>query len=150
MPDEQKTYELTCLIAPELDEDKYNSWLNRISSSITKRNGEMTTKAQMKEQLLAYPIGKKMRARLSVFKFMSPPSVPQELINEIRHEQDILRYLVIEIPKERKRPVRVKKPKLEDSASIQELDLNAPPQESKRGSLEEIDKRIEEILKSNP
>jgi len=145
--DIRKTYELACLLSPDLSEEQYKSWLNRLSDAVKKLDGELLGEPQIREQKLAYPIAKRLRAYLAVIKYVSDTSVPDTIMNEIRHEKDILRYLTINIPKERKRPIKVKKAKPETAVSASET--QAIPEKQKKDDLAEIDKRIEEILKSS-
>ena len=145
--DIRKTYELACLLSPDLNEEQYKLWLNRLSDSVKKLDGELIGEAQIREQKLAYPIAKRLRAYLAVIKYVADTSVPDTVMNEIRHEKDVLRYLTINIPKERKRPVKIKKAKPETAAIVSETQVLS--EEQKTDDLTEIDKRIEEILKSS-
>ncbi len=145
--DVQKTYELACLLSPDLNEEQYKSWLNRLSDSVTKYKGELIGEPQIREQKLAYPIAKRLRAYLAVVRYVADTSVPDAVMNKIRHEKDVLRFLTINIPKERKRPVKIKKAKPEKVSTVSES--QTLPGEQKQDDLTEIDKRIEEILKSS-
>ena len=145
--DVQKIYELTCLISPDLNEEQYKSWLSRLKDTVIKYNGELIGEPQIREQKLAYPIAKRLRAYLAVVRYVSATSAPDAVMNEIKHEKDILRSLTINIPKERKRPVKIKKAKPEKAAPVSESQVL--PEEQKKDDLTEIDKRIEEILKSS-
>ncbi len=145
MSDDQKTYDLTCLISSELSEEQNRSWVERLRGSIEAKGGSLIEEPELRQQALAYPIKKKKTATLLSIAFSAPPSVPEAVGNELRHEAAILRYLIIEIPenhREAATPRAAKEIVGPDTVFAGDASVGT------NDNLTEIDKRIEEILKS--
>lgn len=144
MPENKKIYELACIISPDVTDDRRNAWLDKITSLVKEQEGVVLDKPYIMDRVLAYPISKKTRGHLAIFRFEAGPSAPETINSEMRHETEILRFMLIEAPPIQKAPL----------FRTQKTDATAPtlassiPAESRGDGLEEIDKRIEEILKS--
>lgn len=100
---DQKKYELTCLITPELNQSELEDFAKKINSLLSE-NKEFLKESSPQKINLAYPVQKKKSAFLSVFDFNTNPEQIISLKSDLEKEKNIIRFLIIkkEIKKEKK------------------------------------------------
>lgn len=140
-----KNYELNCLISPEISEEEARGLLQKINDFILKEKGEIKNTTAPFKIKLAYSINKKGEAFLSVLNFGLEPLKLVELEKNLKTENQIIRYLILtkEPQKEilRKQRATKRAPKISEKTKEEKT-------ETSKVKLEEIDKKIEEILKN--
>ena len=152
-----KLYELTYLITPDIPEEEINSFQKIINGFIQEEGGVLTEGKMPLRKKLAYPIKKKGTAYLGILNFNLAPEKLGEFEKKIRHQSQILRYLILV-----KKPAQTKeippltnifkKPKPSVFEKVGEEKLSPKkfmkPKEEKV-ELKEIEKKLEEILNAN-
>ena len=101
---DQRKYELTCLITPELNQSELGDFAKKINSLLSE-NKELVREGSIQRTGLVYPIQKKKYAFLSVFEFNANPEQIIALKIDLEKEKNIIRFLMIkkEIKKEKDR-----------------------------------------------
>jgi len=158
---ENKSYQLTCLLLPSLDQGKIDEIIQKIKKLITTENGSISETTEPIKKNLAYPIKKHLEA----FYWSSSFLLSDQMINNFRQqldlEKNILRYL-INIKKAEADPIKIetiKKPlneMIDKIEPLKEMPLGGmakkPIKEEissdtkKKVKIEELDKKLEEIL----
>jgi small subunit ribosomal protein S6 len=121
-------YQLAYLLSPELKKEEIDKFQKDLTSFFEKE-GILDKVEEPLKRTLFYPIKKKSEAFLGAIYFYLEPEKVKELEKKLKKEEKILRYLIVseKAPKKIKVEKKVKKPE--------------------KVELEEIEKKIEEILK---
>jgi small subunit ribosomal protein S6 len=121
-------YQLAYLISPELKKEEIEMVQKDLTSFIEKEGVLDKVETPLK-RMLFYPIKKKTEAFLGAIYFYLEPQKIKDLERKLKEEEKILRYLIVseKAPKKIKIEKKLKKPE--------------------KVELEEIEKKIEEILK---
>jgi len=145
MEETTKNYELLCILSPELEGEDLDKLKNNLSEEIKSVEGTISFKESSKKPL-AYPINKKGQGIFLVSQISISPDKTVEFLKELKTNKQILRFLInqldatseeTEIPKIVKRTIKPQK------AITREKPLEPKPSE---GTLEEIDKKLDEII----
>ena len=128
------TYQLTILVSPEVQEDSLSAVLGRISEAVQKLGGIVEQQDMQKKIQLAYPIQKQSEAYRSLLTFAMDPKEVETFQKLVQEQKEVLRSLLIVAPK-----VKVKIPTLAKAST--------KPVEEEKMSIEDIDKKLEEIFK---
>lgn len=88
-------YELVTILSPQLNEEELPSTVERISSFITGRGGEVTSTDQWGKRRLAYPIQKFTEGNYVVTQIALDAPRAAELEANLRISEDVLRYLLV-------------------------------------------------------
>lgn len=152
-----KNYEVAYLINSNIPEDGVFSEAGKITGFIQDAHGLVGRIEEPKARRLAYPIEKLTSAFFGWTTFAITSEKITEIEKRIRQEKNIIRHLIVEeikrpVPKfwPRPRPAggppraerRPSAPPLEDVKPF----TPAPPKEEDKTKIEELDKRLEEIL----
>lgn len=129
-------YEFTYLIHPKTKKESRESLEERVKSFIKDQEGKTTHIIPPSKKRLAYPIKNQEKAFLATFLFRAEPKKLAGIEENIKKEEDILRYLILKREEEKERKRRKKE---------------APETEKEKGKkpkveLKEIEKKLEEIL----
>jgi small subunit ribosomal protein S6 len=121
-------YQLAYLLSPELKKEEIEK-IKKDLASFFEKEGILDKVEEPLKRTLFYPIKKKTEAFLGTIYFYLEPEKIKELEKELKKEEKILRYLIVseKAPKKVKVEGRIKKPE--------------------KVELEEIEKKLEEILK---
>lgn len=142
METEPRLYEIGYLLRGDIEENETLEKSENLRSLIEKEGGIITDEEKPKKQNLAYPIKKQREAFFGWLKFL----LPVEALPDIKksfEKSDILRLLFAEIKREKEITKRVSKPKRIKKYIQKE---EALPPAGERLQVEEIDKKLEEIL----
>jgi ribosomal protein S6 len=135
-----KYYELAYLISPLLTEEEARTFHSGISSFIQKEEGLLGTENILIRRLLAYPINKQTQAYFAALSFQISQEKIANLDKKLKSEKQILRYLIIIT----KKPRLISKP--EGVIPISRKEDKIAPKKEKKVELQEIEKKLEEIL----
>jgi len=137
-----KTYELTYLISSILTEEEAKVLQSKIGELVVNEGGSVKDSPVPARKKLAYPINKETQAYLAVIDFQLEPEKLANLEKALKAETQILRYLML-----------IKKPFREMKRSRLVMEPKEPKtkktQEEKKVELNEIEKKLEEILKTD-
>ena len=139
----QIIYELAFHLNPDLEEAQAQQLAKNIENHITSAGGVVSFKKEPEKVHLSYPIKHKKQSYFGYIHFTLEVAENLAGIDEqVRHNNDILRYLVVKVPAESgkvKFRFKPSKPKV-----VTEKPAEKPtPEQSK-----EIDKELEGILEN--
>ena len=156
MPEEvQKQYELVCIVSPQLEGDDLENTKKEIEEIITKADGSINFKEEKKYNL-AYPINKQGQGIYLITQISIAPEKVGNISKELQLNKQVLRHLITQIPivkpeVKKARPAFVPA-RAETTAGKPKKTETKPPKpaeerkEGKKVKLEEIDKKLEEII----
>lgn len=134
-------YELSFL-TPNLPLNKKDSILKEIENEIKKLEGSLEEKFSEKKKF-AYPIKKQKEGFLNIINFSFQPSKICHLRKILEDNKNILRVIIEKRKKiEKVKRYRKKRVKLEKP-----FEGRKPVIKKKKAKIEELDKKLEEILK---
>lgn len=152
MSAENKSYEIAYLISAEIPEDEVFGVAGKITSAIQDAHGLVGRIEEPKKRRLAYPIHTNGHHTHAYFGWTRATMIPErlkDLEKKLKLEKNLIRYLIVE---EVKRPVyeprfRPERPRVAPLRldEVKAFEPQAPKEEDKM-KLEELDKRLEEIL----
>jgi small subunit ribosomal protein S6 len=127
-----KTYELTYLISAEVKKEELRLLREKINSLIEKEGEIFSEFSPSFKKKLAYLVKKHTEAYLVSLDFQIEPPKIKELEKLLKSEKKLLSWLIL-----KKKISKIKLP--------EKIPLKMPPKE-KKVELEEIEKKLEEIL----
>ncbi len=127
----ERFYELTYLVSAKLEQKEVESIIQKVKDIIKKLEGKIYEELPFYKVRLGYPINKEEEAYLVSFDLFLPAQNVESLKKEVEQEKNILRHIIF----------KKKAPK--EEAKISE---EKKPQKPKKVELEELDKKLEEIL----
>lgn len=171
----QRQYELTLVLSPRLEEKDIEFFEQEIEKDIKGLGGDLKKKGKLERRDLSYPIKKFNSGYYQIINFLFNPEKLEELSVVLKHKKDILRYMInfveepsfVKAEKDGDKARKKKKPELKaekireiakeiTEEEVEEIKKKAkegkpkvgPPQaeKDKEVKLEEIDKKLEEIL----
>ncbi len=90
-----KHYELLFVVKPTLTEEEVQGRLEFFKDVLTKNGAEIKTVDEMGVRKLAYEIEKAERGYYFVLYFTAPPAAMEEVLRNLRLDENILRFLNI-------------------------------------------------------
>lgn len=88
-------YELSVILAPNLDEEAIKAEFNSITELVTKFGGTIENVDEWGKRRLAYEIKKFNEGIYSFITFSSESESPIEIERRMRIKENVLRYLII-------------------------------------------------------
>lgn len=90
-----KHYEVLFILKPTLTEDEIKERVDFVKEIITKNGGEVASVIEMGAWKLAYTIDKYERGVYFVIYFTAPTSLIEELVRNLRYNEDVIRFLTV-------------------------------------------------------
>ncbi|PMQ02519.1 MAG: 30S ribosomal protein S6 [Dictyoglomus sp. NZ13-RE01] len=90
-----RSYELMCLIRPELTEQELQNLSQELQNEMQGLGGEVENVDVWGKRTLAYPIKKRKEGYYIVYNFKFPQTQLKELERRLKLKEDVLRYLLI-------------------------------------------------------
>lgn len=169
MPEKnQRQYELTFLLSPDLNEEEITSLEQEVEKEIKNLEGDLKKKGRPEKRNLVYPIKKFQSGYFLVLDFLFNPEKLKELLSIFKHKKEVLRFAITLIPEKpsplaktlvskKKIAESEKKPKIEKikklAKEVTEEEIEAlkkarkkKEEKKKEAKLEDIDKKLDEIL----
>lgn len=151
MDPEVKKYEIAYLINPDIPEEDVFGEAGKITAAVQEARGLVGRIEEPKKRKLAYPLDKFRNAYFGWTRFTVSPGGLAEIDKKLRQEKNVIRHLITE---EIKHPAAEFKPRSErrmPRAAAHPLEevkpfIPAAPKEEDKTKIEELDKRLEEIL----
>ncbi len=138
-------YEITCLTAPSLSGEEIREISEKIKNFIKEESGTLEKTAFPSEDNSVSFARIAKRTPLIVLSFFLEPKNIENIEKKIKSENQILRHMLLSKKIYKENPAR--KNLLKKTGDKRER--AASPGKNKKVELEEIDKKIEEILKIN-
>jgi len=160
MDKDNKLYEVAYLISPAYSEEEAQNFQQSLKSHVQSLGGVIDNDGEVIKRRLFYPIGKMTEAHLASFRFLLSPEKISELKMKL-NAKEVLRFLFVLTKRQPARTYRqrIARPMdgqekiagLEKIAApverkIKQTETAAPRVEEKAAHIEEIDKKLEEIL----
>jgi len=147
MEENQKQYEMIFILSPNLEGGDLDKTKNEISEIINKHKGTISFKGSEK-RTLAYPVNKQGQGIFLITEVLISPENIANVSKELKLNKQILRHLInqLEVPKpETLKPKPIRRPVATKNKFISEKEKPSPPK-TPPGTLEEIDKKLDEII----
>ena len=141
---EQQNYELAFHLDPNLEEAKVQEMKNSLEKSITGRKGNISFSKEPERIRLSYPINKNQNAFFGYIQFTMDEAETglKELNDELKLNNDVLRYLVVKVPSAgQRREAVLKQVKARERAERRIKEQATTPEQAK-----EIEQKLEDIL----
>lgn len=90
-----KHYEVLFILKPTLTEDEIKERVDFVKEIITKNGGEVASVIEIGARKLAYTIDKYERGVYFVIYFTAPTSLIEELVRNLRYNEDVIRFLTV-------------------------------------------------------
>ncbi len=146
MDKDNKLYEIVYLITPAFTEEKALDFHQKMKNKALQLGGIIDHEGDIKKRKLSYPINKMTEAYLAYFRVILPKENAEKLKNELKLNE-ILRLLFVQT---RRNPVRTFHTKSATKVITEEMAPKiietAELQHKNQTQIEEIDKKLEEIL----
>lgn len=92
-----RDYELVVLLSPEVGDEGYPATVERISTFIQDRGGEVKNVDQWGRRRLAYPVLRHLEGYYAVTRFAAEPQAIRPLEANLDLAEDVLRHLVVKL-----------------------------------------------------
>jgi small subunit ribosomal protein S6 len=102
-------YEMTYILNPVLDEEKFSEIVEYVNKLITDNGGEITEVDEWGVQKLAYDIDNKGTGYYVNLYFTATPNVIEQVEKNMRIHDDIMRYLTLKYDSKMKRHYELRK-----------------------------------------
>lgn len=102
-------YEMTYILNPVLDEEKFSEIVEYVNKLITDNGGEITEVDEWGVQKLAYDIDNKGTGYYVNLYFTATPDVIEQVEKNMRIHDDIMRYLTLKYDSKMKRHYELRK-----------------------------------------
>jgi small subunit ribosomal protein S6 len=89
-----RTYELVCIIHPDLDETAFNAALEKIKGWIVETGGTVDKVDVWGQKRLAYIIRKQKQGQYVLFNVTLPPAAVAVLDQNLRFLEPVIRYML--------------------------------------------------------
>ena len=154
-------YELLYIIPAKYTTEEVKPIVERLTGLVKTAGGEITKSEDLGKQKLAYPIDHTYHGYYFLNEFDMEPLSLKKLDDNLRLDNDVLRHLLTkkriktadEINQEKKAEARILKEKEKEMNKVEEEvkkeEKIEAPAKSKKVSLEELDQKLDEILKSD-
>lgn len=139
-------YELTYILNPNLSENEVTAEADKVRGFINDQGGAIKNEKIWEKRRLAYEIKKHGYGFYVTTEFELEPEKVIELENRLRLEAQILRHLLLTKELIKEMPRRAPRPKIiKEKLGLPEIKSESEtPKENIK--IEEIDKRLEELL----
>jgi len=152
MTEKNKTYQLTYLLSPILEQKGIEEISQKIKKWIIEKGGSLSEKENLSpgfKKNLAYPIKKYHQAFYLNFNFLLASKMVKQFNNQLNLEKDILRHFIITKQKIKSKPIqKTMNYKIVDRIEplVDEKSSPVKKQKVEKVEIEELDKKLEEIL----
>ncbi|MDD5589640.1 MAG: 30S ribosomal protein S6 [Candidatus Portnoybacteria bacterium] len=135
-------YELTYILNPNLSEEEVKVQADKIREFIVGLGGQIKDEKLGEKRKLAYEINKHNFGFYVTVQMVIASEKLVELEKWLKTENSILRHLLVTKEEEKEIPAPIRMPRIEKPSAP--LEETSPKQE--KAKIEEIDKKLEEIL----
>jgi len=148
-----KNYELSSLISSQLSEENIKSFSEKISALIKSEGAESINAKNPSRRRIGYAIKKERQAWFSVISFDLQPEKIEYLKTGLKALPEILRFMILNQKPVSELAINKILENKEPKAETTEKNLGQTPEikepKEEKVELEEIDKKLEEILGEN-
>ena len=153
MDKSQTLYEVAYLISPAYSDEEAQNFQQLLKSGLQSLGGMIDNEGEVIKRRLFYPIKKMAEAYLASFRFLIAPEKISALKSKL-NSKEVLRFLIVET---KRQPARIYRPRIAKipgaetmivpmERKIKQTETAAPKPIEPAANIEEIDKKLEEIL----
>ena len=149
MAKEAQLYEIGLLIHPELPEERASEVLGTVRSYIEKSGGVLESTVDPKLRRLGYAVKKNTQAYFAALQCVIAPEAVTKVKKEVDGNTNILRHLILTWKKEAPRTIlrrNIEKPEGSVASPPVVPFTPAEKKEENKTDIQEIDKKLDEIL----
>jgi len=145
-----KHYELLYIIPEAVPEEKYNKIKVEIESLIKKNGGQITLSESIGRRKLAYPIKKVKTGYYFLNEFDLEPKSLKAIDKKLKLIEEVIRFLIVVKTPQKQPEKKVKEafPLAKKKEAIKEKEEKKKTKK-KKVSIEELDKKLDEILQGD-
>ena len=92
-----RSYELVCIVQPELDETAFKGAVERVQGWVTESGGTVDKVDIWGRRRLAYPIRKQREGQYVLLNLSLEPKTASELERNIRFLEPVMRHMLIAV-----------------------------------------------------
>lgn len=143
---ETKKYEIAYVLTPSLSDEEALAVSEKLSTLVEESRGAIRHRENPKKHRLSYPIKKQGYGYFGWITFDATADAPAVVEKKVKSIEGILRHLIVvgeEVPPQ---PLRIFTPRSEPSRISTRPTPESAPASEKKLDLEELDKKLEEIL----
>ena len=89
-----RSYELICVIQPDLDEAAFNGVLDRVKGWVTESGGSVDKVDVWGRRRMAYVIHKQREGQYVLLNVSMKPAATAELERNLRYQESLLRHML--------------------------------------------------------
>lgn len=147
MAQDNKLYEAAYLISPAYSEEEAQNFQQILKNHVQSLGGLIDQEGEIVKRRISYPIRKMTEAYLASFRFILAPEKLNDFQSQL-NTKEVLRYLLVLTKRMQPRPIRTRPINmLAQEKVFSEKKIAVPsPQLQPAANIEEIDKKLEEIL----
>jgi small subunit ribosomal protein S6 len=145
----KRNYEFAYHLSPDIPESEIRQKVDSLEKIVSSCGGGVSVSREPKMQRLSYPLKQKRFSFFSVMDFEASPETVEKINSQLKLENAILRYLIIQqlgdkkglrvLGFEKSRPVKpISQPVARSEAGLENKQAETPP--------EQLEKEIEEVL----
>jgi small subunit ribosomal protein S6 len=116
-------YELLFILKPNLSDEERKKIVDVLKNIIVENGGEITREEDWGKRTLAYEIKKVNEGYYTLLNFTSGSKVPGEVEKRMKHTENILRWLIIKLGRELKKPDKLEKKKSKKVEEKTEMEI---------------------------
>lgn len=147
---DKNKYELSFWMTSSLTETEVEPFFNEIIKKIEGQGGQIISSQLPQLKALGYKIKGETNAYFAFCQFESEKNQIEAIKKEIQGEPKILRFLLVALPEvKQEKPETKKSPSKKNEETQEKVVLSTSSSDDKEISLEELDQKLDEILKEN-
>ena len=143
MDKDKQLYEIAYLIAPSMSEEEAQNFHQTIKNEAQGMGALIDDEGRVEKKRLRYPIEKSLEAYLAYFRFTLESEKINDLDLRLKNDKNILRHLAIKTKRQIQKTFSTRPFKATSEKPNETL---TPKEEIPAANIEEIDKKLEEIL----
>lgn len=90
-----RSYELVFILQPELDDTAVEGLVEKVKGWIIEAGGTVSKIDRWGKRRLAYPINKRREGQYILFDMNMPPAFSSELERNLRFQEQVMRFLIV-------------------------------------------------------
>ena len=138
-------YELTYIVSPILDEKSLNETATAVRDFVSDLNARIKKEQLGEKRKLAYPIKKQLFGYYVTIEFDLEPEKIAELQDYLKHQNDILRSLILSLDEAKLHPAPAKA-RIQKTEAAVSAKTPFKTEKAEKIKIEELNKKLEEIL----
>lgn len=142
MDKDKQLYEIAYLIAPSMSEEEAQNFHQTVKNHAQGMGALIDDEGRVEKKRLRHLIEKNTEAYLAYFRFTLEPEKINDLESKLKSDKNILRHLTIKTKRHIQKTFSTRP--FKSSENLKET--LAPKEETPAANIEEIDKKLEEIL----